>query len=119
MRISRFGSFHAFAALARAATRRKRSAVVSRRPLAGARSLVMSPLLQRTVLACVASVLLAACAVGQITIGAGPWIGTDTGGNSYNEEFQDWTHADCRALDGAGAFVGLGWCRSIRAGCRL
>ena len=44
-------------------------------------------------------------AAGQITIGAGPWIGTDSAGNSYNEEFQDWTHADCRALDGAGAFV--------------
>jgi hypothetical protein len=43
---------------------------------------------------------------GPITIGAGPWIGTDTAGNAYNEEFQDWTHADCRALDGAGTAVG-------------
>jgi hypothetical protein len=43
---------------------------------------------------------------GAITIGAGPWIGTDTAGNVYFEEFQDWTAADCRALDGAGAAVG-------------
>lgn len=50
--------------------------------------------------------LPATAANAQITIGAGPWIGTDTAGNSYNEEFQDWTYADCRALDGAGAFVG-------------
>ena len=44
--------------------------------------------------------------LGSITIGSGPWIGTDTAGNSYNEEFQDWTHDDCRALDGAGSSVG-------------
>ncbi len=45
-------------------------------------------------------------ALAQITIGAGPWIGTDVAGNTYYEEFQDWTAADCRAMDGAGAFVG-------------
>ncbi len=50
--------------------------------------------------------LLPPLALAGITIGPGPCIGTDTAGNSYNEEFQDWTHADCRALDGAGAFVG-------------
>lgn len=41
-----------------------------------------------------------------ITIGAGPWIGTDSAGNVYYEEFQDWDAADCRALDGAGSAVG-------------
>jgi hypothetical protein len=41
-----------------------------------------------------------------ITIGSGPWIGTDTAGNSYNEEFQDWEYDDVRALDGAGSAVG-------------
>ncbi len=50
--------------------------------------------------------LLVASAVAQITIGAGPWIGTDTAGNSYNEEFQDWVYGDLRALDGAGSSVG-------------
>ena len=51
-------------------------------------------------------VLMGAPVLAGITIGAGPWIGTDSAGNSYNEEFQDWQHPDCRALDGAGAFVG-------------
>jgi hypothetical protein len=53
-------------------------------------------------------IVLAGCSVvhAAITIGAGPVIGTDTAGNTYNEEFQDWTHADCRVMDGAGAFVG-------------
>lgn len=41
-----------------------------------------------------------------ITIGAGPYLGSDTAGNAFNEEFMDWTHGDCRALDGAGATVG-------------
>ena len=45
-------------------------------------------------------------ASGAITIGSGPWIGTDSAGQSYSEEFQDWVHADCRAMDGAGAYVG-------------
>ena len=54
-------------------------------------------------LTCLAS---PAAGLAAITIGAGPHIGTDSAGNSYNEEFQDWTHADCRALDGAGAAVG-------------
>lgn len=53
-----------------------------------------------------AGLLVAVPAAAAITIGPGPWIGTDAAGNSYNEEFQDWTHADCRALDGAGATVG-------------
>jgi hypothetical protein len=47
-----------------------------------------------------------AFAAGDITIGAGPALGTDSAGNGYFEEFLDWTHADCRALDGAGATVG-------------
>ncbi len=45
-------------------------------------------------------------ASGAITIGAGPVIGADSAGHTYHEEFQDWTHADCRALDGAGSSVG-------------
>ncbi len=51
-------------------------------------------------------ILAAQLTPAQITIGSGSWIGTDSAGNSYNEEFQDWTHADTRALDGAGAYVG-------------
>ncbi|MDX2200579.1 MAG: hypothetical protein SF069_16610 [Phycisphaerae bacterium] len=47
-----------------------------------------------------------ATALGAITIGAGPIIGTDTAGNTYRQEFQDWSHADCKALDGAGSSVG-------------
>ncbi|MFH0980394.1 MAG: hypothetical protein V2A79_02515 [Planctomycetota bacterium] len=50
--------------------------------------------------------LLPTSASAAITIGEGPWIGTDTTGNVYNEEFQDWTSADCRVLDGAGAAAG-------------
>ncbi|MCK4660206.1 MAG: hypothetical protein KAV82_11850 [Phycisphaerae bacterium] len=50
--------------------------------------------------------LLSPPAMGWITIGSGPWIGTDSYGNSFNEEFQDWNHSDCRALDGAGVYVG-------------
>ncbi|MCK4341557.1 MAG: hypothetical protein KAY37_07540 [Phycisphaerae bacterium] len=51
-------------------------------------------------------ILTTTSARAAITIGAGPWLGTDSSGHSYNEEFQDWSHTDCRALDGAGAFVG-------------
>ena len=40
---------------------------------------------------------------GAINIGAGSSIGTDHGGNSYNEEFQDWSYTDVRALDGCGS----------------
>jgi hypothetical protein len=32
---------------------------------------------------------------GAITIGSGPWIGMDTAGHVYFEEFQDWTSAGC------------------------
>ncbi len=56
--------------------------------------------------ACLVAPLLAVGAVGEITIGPGPWIGTDSAGNVFHEQFQDWTHGDCRALDGAGATVG-------------
>lgn len=38
-------------------------------------------------------------AIAAITIGQGPEIGTDTGGTTYYEEFQDWDSADVRALD--------------------
>lgn len=56
---------------------------------------------------CVAvSLICLSSAHGAITIGAGPIIGTDSAGNVFRQEFQDWTHADCRALDGAGASVG-------------
>jgi hypothetical protein len=41
-----------------------------------------------------------------ITIGQGPVIGTDTAGNTYYQEFQDWTAADLRALDPAGPLSG-------------
>ena len=56
--------------------------------------------------AVMSAALFAVTTHAQITIGAGPWIGTDTAGNAYYEEFQDWVHADCRALDGAGTSVG-------------
>ena len=35
-----------------------------------------------------------------ITIGPGPWIGTDKRGTAWYQEFQDWNKADLRALDG-------------------
>ncbi len=41
-----------------------------------------------------------------LTIGPGPVIGTDTAGNTYYEEFQDWSHANLRALDPVGPFSG-------------
>lgn len=53
-----------------------------------------------------ALVSVSGAARGAITIGPGPWIGTDPAGNVYHQEFQDWAPADCRALDGAGASVG-------------
>jgi hypothetical protein len=46
---------------------------------------------------------LAAPARAAITIGPGPAIGTDRAGVTWYEEFQDWTHADLKALDPAGA----------------
>jgi len=39
---------------------------------------------------------------GPITIGPGPALGVDRAGVTWYEEFQDWTHADLRALDDAG-----------------
>lgn len=61
---------------------------------------------RQTGLALLVLVLAALPAFGQITIGPGPYLGADSAGHAYHQEFQDWTHADCRALDGAGAFVG-------------
>jgi hypothetical protein len=58
------------------------------------------------VLGVMALIFVIGPASAQITIGAGPFLGTDSAGNSYYEEFQDWTHTDTRALDGAGATVG-------------
>lgn len=45
---------------------------------------------------------------GPITIGKGPSLGSDHAfpPNEYFEEFQDWTHADCRALDKVGGLAG-------------
>lgn len=40
---------------------------------------------------------------GAITIGPGPAIGTDRAGVTWYQEFQDWTRADCKALDPNGA----------------
>jgi hypothetical protein len=61
-------------------------------------------------LACLVRIVVAflgvAVAPAGITIGAGPWIGTDSAGHAYYEEFQDWTWDDCRALDGAGLYAG-------------
>jgi hypothetical protein len=48
---------------------------------------------------CLAALLARAFAV---TIGPGPLLGTDSAGNTYYEEFQDWTAADLRALDASG-----------------
>jgi hypothetical protein len=64
----------------------------------------MSP---RTLRALSAATLLAACTLAPparaaITIGSGPAVGTDRAGVTWYEEFQDWTHADLRALDQAG-----------------
>jgi len=46
-----------------------------------------------------------------ITVGPGPEIGTDKSGWTFHEEFQDWTHADLRALDewDSGGFNLLWW----------
>lgn len=44
--------------------------------------------------------------VSAITIGPGPVIGTDTAGNTYYEEFQDWSASDLRALDPVGPTSG-------------
>ncbi len=53
-----------------------------------------------------AAVLLAGAALparAAITIGQGPAVGTDRAGVTWYEEFQDWTHADLKALDPVGA----------------
>ncbi|MBX7244216.1 MAG: hypothetical protein K1X53_01885 [Candidatus Sumerlaeaceae bacterium] len=42
-----------------------------------------------------------------ITVGPGSSIGTDSAGNAFNEEFQDWTASDLRALDPIGTADGL------------
>ena len=60
-------------------------------------------------LAQLAPLLLAATVAGfalpahaAITLGPGPARGTDRAGVTWYEEFQDWTHADLKALDPAG-----------------
>ncbi len=50
-----------------------------------------------------ALLLVPAAADAAITIGPGPAVGTDRGGVTWYEEFQDWTHADLKALDPSGA----------------
>lgn len=61
------------------------------------------PALPRSVPAAVLALLIAAPTLaGPITIGPGPALGTDRAGVTWYEEFQDWTHADLRALDEAG-----------------
>jgi hypothetical protein len=42
-------------------------------------------------------------AQANITVGPGPVIGTDSAGNTYFEEFLDWSHSDIRALSPVGA----------------
>lgn len=60
----------------------------------------------RVVISVLAALIAGSSATAGINIGQGPVIGTDSAGNSYHQEFQDWTHSDCKALDGAGATVG-------------
>uniref|UniRef100_A0A832MKB8 FlgD/Vpr Ig-like domain-containing protein n=1 Tax=Eiseniibacteriota bacterium TaxID=2212470 RepID=A0A832MKB8_UNCEI len=58
----------------------------------------------RIALAAACALLLPAppLAAAPITIGPGPARGTDRAGVTWYEDFQDWTHADLRALDDAG-----------------
>src|SRR5215470_900615 len=56
----------------------------------------------RPLLALLLAFALAAPAHAAITIGPGPARGTDRAGVTWYEEFQDWTHADLKALDDAG-----------------
>ena len=49
-----------------------------------------------------AAVFPAPLLAGPITIGPGPALGTDRAGVTWYEDFQDWTAADCKALDEAG-----------------
>ena len=53
------------------------------------------------VAACLAFAPVAAHAA--ITIGQGPAVGTDRAGVTWYQEFQDWTHADLKALDPVGS----------------
>jgi hypothetical protein len=59
----------------------------------------------RAAFAALALVLAAASAAAParaaITIGPGPALGTDRAGVTWYQDFQDWTHADLRALDDA------------------
>jgi len=48
---------------------------------------------------CAVVLLVAALPAPAITLGPGPTLGTDLAGWTYHEEFQDWSHADLRALD--------------------
>ena len=53
----------------------------------------------------VTAILLGAAAAhsAPIVIGQGPSLGTDRAGDTWYQEFQDWTHADLRVLDQVGA----------------
>ena len=53
----------------------------------------------------VAGLALVAQAEAAITIGPGPWIGTDKRGTAWYQELQDWTRDDIRALDTNGDTV--------------
>lgn len=48
---------------------------------------------------CLAAFLATSIMAGAITVGPGPWIGTDKRGVAWYEEFQDWNKFDLRALD--------------------
>ncbi len=68
-----------------------------------ASSLVARPLRRALVCLIAVAALASVAAAGPITIGPGPAIGTDRAGVTWYEEFQDWTHADLKALDDAGS----------------
>jgi hypothetical protein len=53
----------------------------------------------KKILCVVLWLVLAMLAEAGITIGQGPWIGTDKRGTAWYEEFQDWKASDLRALD--------------------
>lgn len=57
--------------------------------------------LLRAALILIALTLIAAgsAVAAPIVIGQGPALGTDRAGDTWYQEFQDWTHADLRALD--------------------
>ena len=58
----------------------------------------------RLLILSIISLFAVLCVPGRatITIGQGPAIGTDHAGNTYYEEFQDWSYSDLRALDPCG-----------------